>query len=530
MGSKTNLVNLDAMIERSDFAMQSSEDSSYENVATISLRDFMEAGLTGQLLRKPDFQRETNHWKPDQVFSLLECFVNGDLIPSVILWRSNTFLFVIDGCHRLSVLKAWIYDDYGDGKLSYEYFGREISQSQKAAATITRNLINSNIGSWKSFELKLKNIQKSIDPVKDLQDIQKLQTVASRGVPIQWVKGDVEKAESSFFKINTEGTPLDSTEELLLRHRKRPIPIAARAVIRAATGHEYWSYFPEEVASSIKKEAKELHHKIFEPDLKHSVVRTLDLPLGGSQGVRSALKTLIDLMLMANKKQDGKPISVGDYAEDLSGAETLKVLKNTLKLIERVTGNGNGSLGLHPAVYFYGESGRHSIPMFMGTIQLVSERIRNNDGPFFAKFIRARQELEESLIVHKEVISQILQGYVNKTRIEKYKAMLESCIHHILEGKKIDDQFLVEVSGKKGKVLSSERKCNPGRQFSNNQKSFIFIKDSLSTALRCPICNGYIDSAKSVSYDHIKPLREGGQSDEENCQITHPYCNQSIKK
>ena len=87
MAPRSALVNLDAMIARSDFATQEADDKVFENVSTISLRDFTRWGLIGPNLRKPDFQRETNHWSPAQVESLLECFVHGDLIPSVILWQ-----------------------------------------------------------------------------------------------------------------------------------------------------------------------------------------------------------------------------------------------------------------------------------------------------------------------------------------------------------------------------------------------------------------------------------------------------------
>lgn len=94
------------MIKREDFASTDIAAEGFENVSTISLRDFTSGGLIGPSLRKPDFQRETIHWGPEQVVSLLRCFINGDLIPSVILWQSPTYLFVIDGGHRLSVLKA----------------------------------------------------------------------------------------------------------------------------------------------------------------------------------------------------------------------------------------------------------------------------------------------------------------------------------------------------------------------------------------------------------------------------------------
>ena len=152
MSQRANLVNLDAMIARADFATDENDEAHFETVDRISLRDFTKGALLGPNLRKPDFQRETNHWSPEQVVSLLECYVNGDLIPSVILWKSPSYLFVIDGGHRLSVLKAWIEDDYGDGPVSQAFFGYEVSPEQKAAAEKTRKLVEAKVGSWHHFQ------------------------------------------------------------------------------------------------------------------------------------------------------------------------------------------------------------------------------------------------------------------------------------------------------------------------------------------------------------------------------------------
>ena len=262
MASRSNLVNLDAMIKREDFATSSVEEESFDNVTTISIRDFTKGGLLGPILRKPDFQRETNHWSPDQVVSLLECFVNGDLIPSVILWKSPTYLFVIDGGHRLSVLKAWIEDDYGDGPISHKYFDHKITEEQKSNATKVRNLVNKSVGSWQHFQAK------SESEDLDLVERRRLTALASRGLPIQWVNGDADKAESSFFKINTKGTPLDGIEELLLKSRKKPISIAARAIIRAGRGHRYWSSFSASNALKIEELSSNLHSILFDPELK----------------------------------------------------------------------------------------------------------------------------------------------------------------------------------------------------------------------------------------------------------------------
>lgn len=45
MTARGNLVNLDAMIARADFAAEESDENTIENVRDISLRDFMPGAL-----------------------------------------------------------------------------------------------------------------------------------------------------------------------------------------------------------------------------------------------------------------------------------------------------------------------------------------------------------------------------------------------------------------------------------------------------------------------------------------------------
>lgn len=521
MASRANLVNLDAMITRADFASDQSSESSFENVSTISVRDFTQGGLIGPSLRKPDFQRETNHWSPDQVTSLLECFTSGDLIPSVILWQSPTYLFVIDGGHRLSVIRAWIEDDYGDGPLSQSYFGGEISREQKKIAEKTRRLVNSRIGSWQHFSAKL-----GTDNL-DALERKKMNTVISRGIPIQWVKGDADKAESSFFKINTKGTPLDDIEELLLRSRKKPVSIAARAIIRSGKGHKYWSSFSADKAIRLEEAAKALHNTLFEPEI-NPPIKTLDLPLGGSKGVRIALQVLMEFLVIANRDYQGMPKKVDDMEEDHDGSATIFALQRGIKLASRITGNDKGSLGLHPAVYFYGPSGRHSSPMFMGTMDLISSKIVNNDKDFFKKLITVRADLEEILIENKDLMATILQKNMHTKRASTYSRLLEEIIDSLANGITPNEQFLVDKSGLAGKILTGSDKAG-STHFSDETKSQAFIYAALKAAMKCPICGGYLDPSKSVSYDHIVRKSEGGEGALGNCQLTHPYCNQSIK-
>jgi len=511
------LVNLDAMITRSDFAQIKEEDNSYETFDKISIHHFTNEGLTGKILRKPDFQRETNHWTPEQVFSLLECFVSGDLIPSVILWKSPTFLFVIDGGHRLSVLKSWVEDDYGDGYISLKYFGDAISESQKKAAKKTRELVNTNIGSYQQFKKKVAGGE--IDA--------RISSILSRALPVQWVKGDADKAEASFFKINTQGTPLDQIEQSLLENRKRPIAISARAIIRSGRGHKYWSMFGQENTIMIEELAKKLHMILFEPEIK-TPIRNLDLPLGGSKGIRTALQIIIEYLSIACITQTEKNQTIGFGEDDEIGDQTIFVLKKAEKLTNRITGNDKGSLGLHPAIFYYGPSGIHSSPMFLGTARFLSEKLCNNDHDFFKKFSQARKIIEEVLIEHKELIATILQKLGSNRRVDMYSKVINSIFLAAVSGNGIFEKDIVDWAGLTGKVVVGSEKTKSST-FSDETKNKIFIQSTLLHSMKCPLCGGYIDTNKSMSYDHIIRRQDGGLGGIENVQITHPYCNQSLK-
>jgi hypothetical protein len=68
-----------------------------------------------------------------------------------------------------------------------------------------------------------------------------------------------------------------------------------------------------------------------------------------------------------------------------------------------------------------------------------------------------------------------------------------------------------------------------GGAFSDDTKNEVFLKTSLSNALTCPICQGYMEPAKAASYDHVVKKADGGRAGAANAQITHPFCNTGIK-
>jgi len=405
---------------------------------------------------------------------------------------------------------------------SRKMFGHEISAEQKKSADKTRKLVKERIGSWGYYK-------SLIDNSEDLTPEQrkKISTITTRGFQVQWVQGDTDKAETSFFNINMKGTPLDELEELLLRNRKKPVPIAARAIIRAGKGYQYWSCFETEMAEKIEGAAADLHKILFAPEIKRPV-KTLDLLLGGSKGIRAAIQVLIDFILMSVKKQQETLPVITSFDDDITGQNTIDVLKKASYLASRITGNSDGSLGLHPAIYYYGPSGRHSSPMFLGAVSLVAEKLANNNSSFFKKFTDVREELEKLLISNKDLIAMILQKNISKYRVGKYHELLAGIISSLSDGNQVDAENIIKISKLEGKVLSGDF-TRTTQKVSPEKKSKVFIHVALQNTIKCPICSGYLDTEKSVSYDHIIRVRDGGVGAAENIQLTHPYCNHSVK-
>lgn len=268
-------VNLDAMIRREDFAREIKDAPAPDTIRELNISQLLPNSAIRRQLRKPEFQRETNHWTPDQVVRFLTSFLDGDVIPSIILWRSTNFIFVIDGAHRLSALCAWISDDYGDSTTSKSFYSDEISKDQKRVADRTRRLVERAIGKYENLDRLVGK------PTTDTAG-KRAGAMNTRPIFLQTVVGNAKVAEDSFFAINSQGTPLDETETYLIKNRNTPVSIGARAIVRAGFGHAYWSSFSQKNQAEVVRLAGQLHELIFEPKAT-TPLKTLDLPLGGSK-------------------------------------------------------------------------------------------------------------------------------------------------------------------------------------------------------------------------------------------------------
>lgn len=512
-------VTLDAMIPREDFATEG-EEFAVDLFPGMQITALAADSPMLKLLRKPDFQRETNHWSPEQLATFIASFLDNEVIPSLILWKSASFIFVIDGGHRLSALRAWMEDDYGDRPISQSFYNGEIPEEQKRIAKRARALIESKVGGFKTLRDMVG--QKTGTE----QQRRRADRLFTRAVQVQWIQGSPTVAETSFFKINSQGTPLDDTEEMLIKNRKKPVAIGARAILRAGAGHRYWSSFDSANASIIETLAADFYSLLFEPDVDQPL-KTLDVPLGGSVSPVDALALLVDFLEITGSRKE-KPLQIQEYADETTGEATIGVLENALKVVRRITGDTPASLGLHPAVYFYNEKGKFSRFLFLGMALLITERLRNNDDGFFKRFTIARQRVESFLLLNKSLVGIVLQNLGKTQRIPKMRDLLSFLVSEFHADRDVSVEAAIAHLGLRGRIIDVVgAKAKP--QFSDDTKSMIFIKKALEAALKCPICKGVLDPNKSVSYDHITRVRDGGMGDAENGDLVHHYCNTGMK-
>jgi hypothetical protein len=310
-------VNLDAMIQREDFAREIGDESAPEIIRELKISDLLQDAPIRRLLRKPDFQRETNHWKPDQVLRLLTSFIDGDVIPAIILWRSTNYVFVIDGAHRLSALCAWISDDYGQGPISKAFYGGEISKEQQRIGDRMQSVVNRTIGSFASLNTL-------VGKRAEGEASRRAGGMFTRPIYLQQVVGTAKVAEDSFFAINTQGTPLDDTEKLLIKARQKPVAIGARAIVRSGTGHAYWSSFSQKNQQQVVALTGKLHQIIFEPQITKPL-KTLNVPHGGPSSPVDALAVLVDFLTVANSTSGAKFDEPLSYPDDDTGDKTIEV-------------------------------------------------------------------------------------------------------------------------------------------------------------------------------------------------------------
>jgi hypothetical protein len=523
----SNAVNLDALIKREDFLIEDNADqqssAAIKDIPAASLED---DSMVYHALRKPDFQRQTSSWVPEKIVGFIRSFIDGDLIPCLILWRSpiSKNIFVIDGAHRLSALIAWVRDDYGDKELSTLFFDNVIPPEQVKIARKTRLAVEKEVG---KYEL-LKRAGRKPEAFPDAQ-VKLGRALGFATLEVQWLVGDAEKAEKSFKKINREATPISETEMSMIDARRKPNAIIARAIMHSGTGHKYWSAFPPQVQEKIVNDASFIYNLLFAPEHKEDVIRSLeDIPIAGKGYAPISLPLLWDFVNLTNELRQST--SLKELADDPTGEQTLEFLRKVKRLASTITGVESRSLGLHPFVYSYSERGRFQPSSFLALVGFL-EDLRKRDQ--FFNFTKHRKRFEEFLLTHRHFVKQIVGKFGSALKsdfriVKYYQLILKAMIDNKDDAQIVD---LLRESENMPFLVDSDAGLDvtTNQDFSKETKSAIVIKASLPLTLRCDICEARLP-AKAISFDHNQRKQDGGGGNADNGRPSHPYCNTGYKE
>lgn len=513
----TDKINLDSLIPREDLALVGEQSRGWKKKESITATDLCADEFFLLNLFKPDFQRETTDWDYTKICDFVSSFLQGELIPAVILWQSaDGKIFVIDGAHRLSSLIAWINDDYGDGPISRRSYYGSIPDGQVDLAQKARLYIEKNVGKYSEVKRAL------TDPdLYEKQTVDKARLLSSAGIQLQWVPGsDVHSAEKSFLNINQKASPINKTEMQLIKYRKKPIGIASRAIMHGGKGHKYWASFDSERRSQVEEIAAEISKIFFFPPLNNPI-KTVDVPLLGKQS-SSSLPMIVTFVQICN--------SIGDDGgeDDKDGETTLACLKQTRKIARLLNDIHCSSLGLHPLVYFYSKNGAYRVANLYAFTSFVMELDKRN---MKDRFIKQRALFEKVLYENDPAIDVI----VRKARSAKSSVQpLQALFFRILETLESGiaaENVISELRKTKEYEFLPENELTSDIQradFSSSKKSEVFIREAVSNISRCSICGGAIHQ-NSITIDHIIRKEDGGKGSTDNGQIAHPYCNSGFK-
>lgn len=530
----------------------------------LSIKQLYGEDSEDYLLRKPDFQRATWSWTPEDCVDLLYAVLNEQVVPSVIMWLgSDGTKFVLDGGHRISVLLAWIKDDWGDRPPADHFKDDYLELASKNAARRVRELlIQKGIGSFSDYTQAERQyrelIQQDRAPISEMNSTsfeyaKKARRWASveTGFPVLWVKGDYKTAEQSFLKINKTGRQLSKWETKLVENRTSSMARAVMSIAEVQQASRFWPLNDEEVrdskelsekAASIIQIVNDIHKLLFLPiyetPIKHPVQPVVATPFTKPETKPAYIAEILTI----TEGLKGQPAETERLIQRDTGAPSSDLIANGLKLLKHakddllsVYGNSPRSLLLMPLVYFYSDQGRYVRSLLYGMLYWLnygSEKDAFNRKVLFSVHRRA---FERVVIEHKEeIIKRITRRIGSGSEVtyptaRYFQGLLKILIKHNdqIETNEFtsDHKELIETLGKpNGKVLLPKQE-SAGRLFTPTQKTTVNVKEYLDMFRECEICGGRYYPGLFTQGDHIEPHGKGGRTTVSNLRNTHPFCN-----
>lgn len=533
---------------------------SHKNLAISALRDSERV----KFLRKPDFQRETWAWSPEDCVSLLESLVNDQVIPSIIMWSSpeNGYDYILDGGHRVSVLLAWLRDDWGDMLPREGYRDDQHEELAKKAAREVRRLVKERIGDGRDYELaetKITQVMMEGDSPQKTLPAQ----VFKRGVFFQrllkgyidlhvlWVNGNYEKAEQSFLKINKSGRQLSDWEIKLIDNRNSSFARVLMSVASISSAKYYWPIGDPSVNATPEMQAKvqkivggieSIYAKLFRPNPEDSI-RSLRQPLFVVTGPQQRPYYLAELLTVIRGGRGQVAETERLLAQDKAASPEqiiesgFRLVTDTEDALDHLVGESNNpkSLAIVPAVYFYTMSGRYVRSMLYGWLYWLlnganEDVIRDRKRVFSAH----RAAFEQVLLDRGgDIVSGLSRRTGSGPEITVQTSLYFEGLLRLLQkhGDEIHSQaFQIDYGDLTRSIINRSPKPPASEQgrsraFTDRQRSTVVLQELLRNPPRCGICGGILDLMSAVQFDHREEFAKGGQTVVQNARLSHPFCN-----
>ena len=566
----TTSVYLDTFIRRESLLYRHAAESSKhppDEPKTLYIRDFIPSEDNDPLtdmLRKPDFQRATWSWTPEDCAELLRATLSEQVVPGIIMWLSpDDYYYVLDGAHRISVILAWISDNWGDRYSSDVYKDEAVADlCRLAGKEVRRELLRLQISPFREYQAAYREERNIEKQGKDPSVTLKPDTLAKAqiyrkingriiGFPIQWVKGDHRVAEQSFLNINKRGSRLSEWETKLVEHRNSSFARSVMAIANVTTAEHCWTEtLPDGTTDLVIKgqiahllqTSRIIHDKLFQPEYEPKE------------------RLLLPIMHIPAWQPDQKPYQIAEFLTIVSGytgqavhterlmkqdrdADGVTIINNGVQLSDRaiaalahITGKTPLSLALIPALYFYNPMGSYVRSLFYGFLYWILEN-PNETLDRKRLFSAHRSAFEQAFLFKKEQIIKRINRRIGSGTEVTYqtaayfsnllKLILEHKDHVTNEAFLNDHQELIETLKLPPKSTSIQTGDVPSsrRGFTPNQQRAVRLNDALRTTNQCPVCGGALDIFASAQYDHIVPFAHGGPTSISNAQLTHPFCN-----
>jgi hypothetical protein len=537
--------------------------------ARLELVDLMGDSQRFRFIRKPDFQRSTWAWTPEECVQLLESFRFGQVIPSIIMWTSpdNGYEYILDGGHRVSVVLAWLSNRWGRQIADFAPFIDDYETRQKItrAADSVERLVAARIGTIQSYqdastrlaELVTQGnvVPKEMMPDDEFQRALFYQGIVSRSVAfhVLWVDGDYKTAERSFLKINKSGRQLSDWETRIVQDRDSSFMRCVMSTANPTAARHYWPQDADlndsqkQTAKSMEMMSTLLNNNLFHPAVSVPV-KQLTLPFmmsSPSEKTRWISEFLtVTAGYRGQQAETDKLISetrrsdASDFLQDGSA-----IMERALELFEHLNGPNtqSKSLGIVPALYFYTVDARYVRSLFYGFVYWMTfgaeadfrlrklmfsayrgefEAVLKSNKASIVEFIsRNRGSGPEVTITTANVLDTILRALV------RFKSPAsDNFIRHIREQLRLDLR-IAEPEIEENEEDDEDDLFEQRRQITPRERSQAVLSKLIDRAITCEICGGIIDPASGIQFDHVILYSQGGSSTLDNSRVTHPYCN-----